>query len=87
MSDQPHRRFLVHRTEDSDLGERGDLLGWGCQYPTGVCLVAWRLEAFPEEERLDHEHESRYGSIRDVKQGTGGAVRFLDEADNDRVMV
>lgn len=72
------RRFYVYRSDETRLETEGDLLGWGCEYPSGICVVDWNLEAFPPEDRLDHRHVSQYGSIEDVEQGTGGFVEVVD---------
>ncbi len=74
------RRFRVFRDGERTRIDTDDgLLGWGCQFPSGVCIVDWRLEAFPEEDRLDHPHTSRYGSPDDVEQGTGGVIVWAGE--------
>lgn len=71
-------RFRVWRDEDrTRLDTEDGLLGWGVQFPTGRCVVEWRREAFPEENRLEHPHMSEYGCIADVEQGTGGKVEKL----------
>lgn len=54
----------------------GSLLGWGARFPSGTCIVEWNLEAYPPEDRLEHNHISQYGSVDDVEQGTGGRVEF-----------
>lgn len=74
----PFRLFEVYRTDETRIETLGALLGWGCQFPSGTCIVEWNLEAFPEDDRLDNEHTSRYGSIADVEQGTGGQVEFVE---------
>lgn len=51
-----------------------DLLGWGVQFPSGTCYVEWNRGAFPPDDRLSHDHVSRYGSLSDVEQGTGGMI-------------
>lgn len=51
-----------------------DLLGVGVQFPSGWCMVDWNLEAYEREDRLDNPHYSFYGSLDDVRQGTGGEV-------------
>lgn len=74
MSDE----FAVFRVDRDNERTRietdGDRLGWGVRFPSGQCYVAWNLEAFPAEDRLDHPHVSQYGSLDDVEQGTGGEV-------------
>lgn len=84
--DEKFRRFWVYRTGQTRLETKDDLLGWGCEFPRGLCVVDWNLNAFPEENRLDHDHQSRYGSIDDVEQGTGGVVVFTEreEAEKER---
>jgi len=70
--------FAVYFDEDrTRVDTDGDLMGAGFQLPTGTCYVWWHLEAYPPEDRLDHEHVSRYGSIADVEQGTGGVVETV----------
>jgi len=67
--------FRVFRDEDrTRIDVDGDVLGWGVEFPSGECYVEWNLEAFPEDDRLDHDHVSIYGSRDDVEQGTGGNV-------------
>lgn len=74
--------FYVFRDEDrTRIDVDGDVLGWGVEFPSGECYVDWNREAFDEEDRLDHPHVSKYGSIRDVEQGTGGKVSIAEEID------
>lgn len=56
----------------------GWLMGWGVQFhPSGQCALHWYRDAYPEEDRLDHPHISLYGSMDDVRQGTGGDVEKI----------
>lgn len=57
--------------------DRDAIMGWGVQFPSGMCYVDWNREAYPEEHRLDHPHISQYGSFADVEQGTGGTIEVL----------
>jgi hypothetical protein len=67
--------FYVFRDEDrTRIDVDDDVLGWGVEFPSGECYVDWNRDAFPEEDRLDHPHVSKYGSRDDVEQGTGGNV-------------
>jgi hypothetical protein len=76
--------FRVYRdTDRTRIDVDDDLLGWGVRFPSGACYVEWRRASFPEGDRLDHPHVSRYGSVDDVEQGTGGVVRELS-LDHDR---
>lgn len=76
----PFKPFLVWRSPERTRVETTDgLLGWGVQFPTGRCVVEWRLEAYPPENRLGNPHLSEYGSIDDVEQGTGGVVQDLED--------
>jgi DUF1365 family protein len=69
------RLFRVYRDDGrTRIDTDSSVLGWGVQFPSGLCVVDWNLKAFPEEDRLDNPHLSQYGSIEDVEQGTGGAV-------------
>lgn len=80
------RRFHVYRDGDrTRVDVDDDLLGWGCQFPSGELIVDWHRDAYPEEDRLEEPHFSRYGTVDDVEQGTGGTVEFVtpdDGADN-----
>lgn len=72
--------FYVFRDEDrTRIDVDGDVLGWGVEFPSGECYVDWNRDAFPEDDRLDHPHVSKYGSIADVEQGTGGKVSIAEE--------
>jgi len=74
--------FYVFRDEDrTRIDVDGDVLGWGVEFPSGECYVEWNRDAFPEDDRLEHDHVSIYGSIRDVEQGTGGKVSIAEEID------
>jgi hypothetical protein len=72
--------FYVYRDDDrTRIDVDGDLLGWGVQFPSGACYVEWNRDAFPDDDRLEHPHVSRYGSVDDVEQGTGGRVVVANE--------
>jgi len=71
--------FRVFRSDDTRIDVDGDVLGWGVQFPSGECYVDWNRQVFPPEDRLDHPHVSKYGSMGDVEQGTGGKVVVEDK--------
>lgn len=60
--------------EDVDGDE---VLGWGVRFPSGLLVLDWRLEAFPEEIRLEEPHLSLYGSLEDLEVAIGGRVEDL----------
>lgn len=60
------------RLEHSD----GRVVGYGAEFPSGVCYVEWNREAWPEGERLSHGHQSRYGHVEDVRTATNAEVVF-----------
>jgi len=68
------RAFRVHASEETRIDVDGDVLGWGVQFPSGLCVVDWNRMVFAQKDRLDHPHLSQYGSLDDVEQGTGGTV-------------
>jgi len=69
------RLFRVLRTDDTRLGDLdGDVLGWGVQFPSGLCVIDWNRVIFPPEDRLEEPHLSQYGTLADVEQGSGGEV-------------
>ena len=70
--------YRVLRTDETRIDVDEDVLGWGVEFPSGLCVVDWNREAFPEDDRLDHPHLSQYGSLEDVEQGTGGRI-VVDE--------
>lgn len=79
MSDAPDPRYpigiiRVVRSERTRIDVDDDLLGRGVQFPDGTVVMGWYRGAYSEEDRLDHPHISQYGSIDDVRQGTGGDV-------------
>jgi len=77
--------FRVDRDEDrTRVDTDGDTLGWGMQYPSGMCMVDWNREAYPQEDRLQHPHISQYGSFADVEQGTGGSITVIDSYEVER---
>lgn len=61
-----------------------DVMGWGVRFPSGRCYVDWNREAYPEEDRLYHPHVSTYGSMADVRQGTGGTIEILEAVEVSR---
>ena len=72
--------FRVCRDSDrTRIDVDDDLLGWGVRFPSGTCYVEWNRDAFPEDDRLDHDHVSQYGSLADVEQGTGGIVTAVSD--------
>lgn len=68
------RVFRVFRSAETRIDVDGEVLGWGVEFPSGLCYVDWNRQVFDEEARLDHPHVSQYGSLDDVEQGTGGEV-------------
>ena len=77
MSD---RLVLFRVVRDSDrtrVETDGDTLGWGVKFPSGMCYVDWNRRVYAEEDRLNNPHVSQYGSLNDVEQGTGGAVKVM----------
>lgn len=76
------RTFRVVESEETRIDVDDDLLGWGVQFPdSGDCYVEWFRGAFPEEDRLEEPHVSKYGCLEDVEQGTGGAVVDVAEVE------
>jgi hypothetical protein len=70
--------FRVVRDDDrTRVDTLEDVMGWGVEFPSGLCYVDWYREAYAPEDRLDHPHVSQYGSLEDVEQGTGGTVEPL----------
>jgi len=69
-----YRVFRVWPSEDTRLDVEDDVLGWGVQFPSGECYVEWNRMVFDEDDQLEHPHVSRYGSLNDVEQGTGGTI-------------
>jgi hypothetical protein len=79
------RLFRVVRNEErTRIDTDGNILGWGVEFPSGLCFVDWNREAYPPEDRLDHTHISQYGSRADVEQGTGGDVVPIAEHEVSR---
>jgi len=78
------RLFEVIRTDETRVETDGETLGWGVQFPSGLCMVDWNLKAYPPDDRLDNPHISQYGSPGDVEQGTGGEIRTLGSRKVDR---
>jgi len=71
--------FKVMPSEETRIETKpNEPLGWGAEFPCGMCMVDWNRTVFAPEDRLDHPHISQYGSLADVEQGTGGEV-VLDE--------
>jgi hypothetical protein len=74
------RTFRVYRSNATRIDTDDELLGWGVSFPDAGVYVCWNRDAFPEEDRLEHSHVSKYGSLADVEQGTGGVVREVHPA-------
>ena len=66
--------FRVYPSEDTRIDVDDDVLGWGVQFPSELCIVDWNRQVFDVEDRLEHPHLSHYGCLKDVEQGTGGEV-------------
>lgn len=75
MTDFPLRVVEVTRDPDrTRIDVTDDLLGRGVEFPSGTIVMEWYRDAYPEKDRLDHPHQSIYGSLADLRQGTGGTV-------------
>lgn len=72
------RLYRVVRTESTRIDVDGDVLGWGVEFPSGLCVTDWNRSIFPPDDRLDSPHLSQYGSLADVEQGSGGEVVIED---------
>lgn len=68
------RLFRVLPSDRTRIDTDDGVLGWGVEFPSGLCVVDWNRMVFDEADRLDHPHLSQYGSLADVEQGTGGDV-------------
>lgn len=66
--------FRVFPSERTRIDTNDGALGWGVQFPSGECYVDWNRMVFDEDDRLEEPHVSKYGSLADVEQGTGGDV-------------
>lgn len=55
-----------------------NVLGWGVRFPSGLCYVDWNRWAYEPDDRLEQPHVSQYGTLEDVRQGTGGTVEVVD---------
>lgn len=64
----------VVRSDRTRIDIDDDLMGRGVRFPSGFTIMEWYRGAYPEDDRLDHPHQSVYGSLADVRQGTGGDV-------------
>lgn len=71
----------VERTDETSFETEDDLLGVGAELPSGLIILDWNLEAFAEDNRLDHPHQSIYGSRDDVELATGGRVVTDDDVE------
>lgn len=77
---------VLFNEERTRIDTDHDVMGWGIQFPSGLCYVDWNREAYPPEDRLDNPHVSEYGSLDDVRQGTGGDVEVFYEHPVDRYL-
>lgn len=77
MTETPTFPLTILRVERSDrtrIDINSDLMGRGVEFPSGTIVMEWYRGAYPEEDRLEHPHQSIYGSREDLAQGTGGEV-------------
>lgn len=75
MTDFPLTIIRVERNPDrTRVDITKDLMGRGVVFPSGTVVMEWYRGAYPPEDRLDEPHQSIYGSLEDVEQGTGGDV-------------
>lgn len=74
------RPLLVDRSPDEAENEH-ELVGYGCQFPSGTIVVEWEPEAFPEGERTNQPTQSIYGDLADARQATGGEIVFVGGED------
>lgn len=65
-----------HEHETGPFTWRGDENGraFGVAFPDGSVVMLWDRRAWPEEDRLDNEHLSIYGSVGDVLHAFGGKL-------------
>lgn len=72
----PLTPITVTRSDRTRIDIDDDLMGRGVQFPSGLIVMEWYRDAYPESDRLDNPHQSIYGSIDDLEQGTGGTVHM-----------
>lgn len=53
-----------------------DVIAAGAQLPSGTIYIEWNREAFAEGERAEHPVTSRYETVADAEQATGGDLVF-----------
>lgn len=81
MSYDEPKRLVVYRDPDRERASASEagVIATGVQFPSGNIVVEWRREAFAEGDRTDAPTESRYGSVEDAEQASGGFVELLDD--------
>lgn len=74
---------IVRDDNRTRVDVRDGVLGYGVRFPSGLVYCDWRLESYPPENRLDNPHVSMYGSLDDLRQGTGGSVEIIAQYNPD----
>lgn len=77
--------FFVRRDDGLREDTNQDVLGWGVQFPSGLCVLDWNIGLWPKHSRLDNPHLSEYGSIEDVETAVGGSVEIVETHELPRV--
>jgi len=70
--DHPCRRLDVFDEDDWTH------LATGVELPSGIYVLEWIREAFPEGERCNEPAVSQYRDEDDVRQATGGTLIYED---------
>lgn len=73
------KRVRVFRDPEDENNARKQIAA-GAMLPSGTIVVEWDREAFPADEQTQFPVESRYRTVEDAQEGTGGRIIFVDEA-------
>lgn len=56
----------------------GGTLAVGAEFPSGTIIVEWNREAFPPGQQTTRRVTSRYETVADAEQASGGTVIYTE---------
>lgn len=79
------RLFRIERNGEETIERLGRTKAWGVEFPSGACVVDWKLDAYPDHQRLTGPHVSHYSHITDVLTATNGIVEPILEVEAEHL--